>query len=250
MDLRPATPQDVDGIRAVARASMSASYGHALDEELLSGVVDRWYDAAELGDDIAAEETVFPVAVENGEIVGFAESYVVGRRDRVGEIDWLHVHPDHRGRGIGSRLLERVEVALREADVDRIEGRVLAENERGTAFYEREGYEQAGERTVTIGHDTFVERLYRKQLSRAETFKKESYVTDDGETVYVAFDESDRGSDAPFYVAYADEDHEDRYGYLCGDCESTNVAVDTMDRVECQECGNRRKPARWDSAYL
>ncbi|GAB6878982.1 GNAT family N-acetyltransferase [Halorubrum gandharaense] len=250
MELRAATPEDVESVREVARASLSASYGHALDEALIDDAVERWYDAADLGDDIAAPDTVFPVAVEEGEVVGFAESYVVDRRERVGEIDWLHVQPEYRERGIGSDLLTRVEELLRDAEVARIEGRVLVANEAGGDFYEREGYEFAGERMVDIGHDTFTERLYRKRLSPAEAFRKESYETDDGETVYVAFEESDRGSDAPFYAVYTDTDHEDRYGYLCGSCESTNVAVDTMDRVECQECGNRRKPARWDSAYL
>ena len=76
-----------------------------------------------------------------------------------------------------------------------------------------------------------------------------SVITDDGEAVHVAFDESDRGSHAPFYVAYTDADLSQRYGYLCGNCEGTNVAIDTMDRMECRDCGNRRKPARWDAAY-
>ncbi len=250
MELRAATPEDIDEVRSVARASLSSSYGHALDEPLLDDVVERWYGADELGDDIVDPDTVFPVAVADGAVAGFAESYVQRRRERVGEIDWLHVHPDYRGRGLGSRLLEWVETRLREADVASIEGRVLAENADGTGFYESEGYELAGEHTVDIGRETFVERRYRKRLSTAEATRRESYETEDGETVYIAFEESDRGSDAPFYAVYSDEEHTERYGYLCGACESLRVAVDTMDRIECQTCENRRRPTRWDAAYL
>ncbi|MFW5917969.1 MAG: GNAT family N-acetyltransferase, partial [Haloferacaceae archaeon] len=156
---------------------------------------------------------------------------------------------DHRESGIGSALLERVESALRSADVDRIEARVLADNEAGTEFYEREGYELAGERDVDIGGQTFAEREYRKQIGRLRGISEATYQTEEDETVHVAFDESDRGSQAPFYVAYADPAHERRYGYLCGNCEGTDVAIDTMDRMECRDCGNRRKPTRWDAAY-
>src|SRR6056297_4178794 len=148
MELRDATADDVDGVRSVARESLVASYGHAVGEQLLDEAVEEWYDADDLGDDVDDDDAVFPVAVVDGDVVGFAESYVVGRRERVGEIDWLHVHPDHRGSGIGSALLERVESELQEVDVDRIEARVLVANEAGTAFYEAEGYELVGERTV------------------------------------------------------------------------------------------------------
>jgi ribosomal protein S18 acetylase RimI-like enzyme/ribosomal protein S27AE len=249
MELRDATADDVDAIRAVARESLIASYGHAVDEALLAEAVDEWYDPDDLVADIDDETTVCPVAVVDDGVVGFAESYVVGRRERVGEIDWLHVHPDHRGSGIGSALLERVEAELRDADVDRIEARVLVANEVGTAFYEGEGYELVGERRVEIGEETFDEREYRKQVSRLTGISEGTVETAAGDTVYVAFDESERGSDGPFYVAYADRDRERRYGYFCGNCEGTDVAIDTMDRMECGDCGNRRKPSRWDAAY-
>ena len=249
MDLREATAEDIDAVRSVARESLVASYGHAVDEGLLDEAVEEWYDAGDLGDDVTDEDAVFPVAVADGVVVGFAESYVVGRRERVGEIDWLHVHPDHRGSGIGSALLERLESALRSADVDRIEARVLVDNEAGTEFYEREGYDVVGERDINIGGEMFAEREYRKQVGRLTGISDATYETADGETVHVAFDESERGSKSPFYVAYADPDHEGRYGYLCGNCEGTDIAIDTMDRVECLDCGNRRKPTRWDAAY-
>jgi len=248
MDIRAATATDIDAIRSVARQSLVASYGHAVDEALLSEAIDEWYDAEEIGTDIDGDAVV-PVAVVDGAVVGFAESYVVGRRERVGEIDWLHVHPDHRESGIGSALLEHVEAELRAADVDRIEANVLVANKAGAGFYEREGYGLAGERAVEIGDRTFEERRYQKRTTRLTGISDATYETDDGETVHVAFDESERGSSAPFYAAYTDSDRSRLYGYLCGSCEGTNIAIDTMDRMECLDCNNRRKPSRWDAAY-
>ncbi len=249
MEIRTAGTNDVEPIRRVADASLRSSYGHAVDEDLLGNAVERWYEEDEIGTDITDPDTVFLVAVDEETIVGFAESYVVDRRERIGEIDWLHVHPDYRGKGVGSALLERVERELCDADVDSIEGRVLADNETGTAFYERGGYEHTGNRSVDVGNGTFEEWLYRKRLARGDHERETIHETDDGTTVYVTFERSERGSKAPFYVAYADKAHEDRYGYFCGNCEGTNVAIDTMDRMECLDCGNRRKPTRWDAAY-
>lgn len=71
----------------------------------------------------------------------------------------------------------------------------------------------------------------------------------DGDSLYVATDEGDRGSIAPFYVAYRDPDRERRYGWRCGNCGSFDTAMDTMGRIACGECGNRRKPTEWDAAH-
>lgn len=68
-------------------------------------------------------------------------------------------------------------------------------------------------------------------------------------SVYVARDEAERGSDGPFYVLYRTPDRERRWGYLCGNCESTNTAMDTMGRIVCNDCPNQRKPTEWDAAH-
>ena len=75
-------------------------------------------------------------------------------------------------------------------------------------------------------------------------------VTHDGETHFVALDERERGSVAPFYAVYRDADREVRYGFCCGNCNSLSVEMNTMGTIACGECGNRRTPTRWDAAYI
>ena len=77
----------------------------------------------------------------------------------------------------------------------------------------------------------------------------DAHTTPDGETVYVATDEGDRGSKAPFFVAYRTPDRERRYGWFCDSCESVDNAMDTMGRIQCNRCGNLRKPTEWDAAH-
>jgi ribosomal protein S18 acetylase RimI-like enzyme len=251
MDVRDATSEDTGQIRSVAVESMKASYGHAFDDETLETAVEEWYDPAEMTEALTDEHTVFVVAVDEGDVVGFAQSYVSEGHERVGEVDWLHVVPDHRGEGLGDQLLKRVEQVLVDADVERIEGRVLTENETGTTFYEEHGFSTAGERTLDIAGETFTERVYSKLLDEEGDHEvTEERTLEDGTTVYVAYDEAARGSQAPFYGVYLDRDRSERYGWMCGQDESFDIAMDTMERVECNTCGNRRKPARWDAAYL
>ena len=59
----------------------------------------------------------------------------------------------------------------------------------------------------------------------------------------------DRGSKGAFLHAYDDPDGESRWGFFCTNCEAADNAVDTMGRIECNECGNVRKPDGWDDAH-
>lgn len=249
MDIRQATSDDIAEIRRVARESLAESYGHAIDHELIGSVVEKWYDTDDLATNLADPDTYFVVAEDGDELVGFVESYVVTRREIIGEIDWLHVAPDHRGKGIGAELLATLEDELLRRGVERIEGAVLVANEMGTDFYDEHGFTAAGERTVDIGGTAFAERVYVKFPDHDEYDADLQERTVDGRTVYVAHDETVRGADGVFYAVYSDAAREGRYGWACS-CGTVGVAMDTMERLECGDCGNKSKATRWDAAYL
>lgn len=77
----------------------------------------------------------------------------------------------------------------------------------------------------------------------------ETRSTEDGDTVYVSTTDGDRGSKGPFLVAYETSDAERRYGWYCTNCESFDNAMDSMGRIQCNQCGNFRKPTEWDAAH-
>lgn len=251
MDIREATTGDIGDIREVAVASLGASYDHILDDQVIDAAVDRWYDSDQLADELADDDTVFIVGVEDDRVVAFVQSHTIDHRERAGQIDWIHVDPAVRGRGIGEQLLARVEQELRDRSVERIEGRVLAAHEAGGEFYAEHGFEQIGTRPVDIADHTFDEQLYTKFLGEeGSQVLVESRTGPDGKQLFVAYDESSRATKAPFYQVYGTREFEQRYGYLCSNCDSFDVAVDAMDRIECNDCGNRSRPTRWDAAYL
>lgn len=249
MEFRDATPADADTVRAIARESLASSYAPALDDDTIEEAVGGWYAPENVAEALEDDETVLLLGVEGGEAVGFVKGVVVGRREPAGEIHWLHVAPAHRGRGVGSRLLEAIERRLDDTGAERFTGFTLAVNEEGVGFYERHGYEHAGTRTLTIGGESFKEAEFDRRVGADGEGTLHS-VDADGATRYVAYGEAERGSTAPFYPLYSDSEGATRYGYLCGDCESADVAVDAMEGYACNGCGNRHKPSRWDAAYL
>lgn len=73
--------------------------------------------------------------------------------------------------------------------------------------------------------------------------------TQEGATVFVASDETERGSKGPFKVVYKSPERTERYGYYCANCETVNNAMDSMGRLECNECGNIKMHDEWDAAH-
>lgn len=73
--------------------------------------------------------------------------------------------------------------------------------------------------------------------------------TPDGGTVFIAREETLRGSKGPFLRAYQTPSKERPYGFLCSNCDTLNNTMDTMGRIVCNECGNTKKADEWDAAH-
>jgi len=250
VEVHEATESDADAVRALAERSMASSYTDVLDEATIADAVEGWYGADAFAELLADAATLLLVAERDGSPVGFSQSHVVETpAGTTGEVHWLHVDPDHRGRGVGRQLFERTRSALEERGVDAVRAFVLARYEPGTAFYRAQGLERVDARTVEIGGESFEETVFATGVPGGQPVEPgiEPREAADGETLYVDFGESEIGSAAPFFAAYGTSDREERYGWFCSHCGSFDVAMDTMGRIVCNECGNRHKATRWDA---
>ncbi|MFB6206364.1 MAG: GNAT family N-acetyltransferase [Haloglomus sp.] len=241
MQIREATPADESAIRSIAKRSMEASY--SLSPGAIEEAIERWYSSEVFTEKLADDDLLFLVVDDGVEVVGFSESELV---DDQGDINWLHVDPMHRGEGIGKNLFDETRRALRDRGAETIRGRVLADNTEGNRFYESQGLVKSGEGKVELDGPTFIENVY----TDAETDDLESATTPSGGEVFIDHLDTDRGSKGAFHVVYTDNNREDNWGYYCGNCGSFITSMDTMGRMECDECGNQRKPTRWDAAYM
>lgn len=241
MEIRRAKPADKPAIRDVARRSLQASY--SLGPQAITSAIEDWYDEERLDETLENDEHVLLVADENGQVVGFSESTLAG--EAIGTLLWLHVDPAHRGREIGSSLFDTTCEQLTDIGADRIQARVLADNAGGNAFYQSHGFQKVGEESVEIAGRNYVENRYVETRPNGR-----EPIESDGRTVFIDHDATERGSVDAFHIVYTDEDSDDLFGYYCANCGVLANAMDAMGRIECDNCGNARKPTRWDSAYL
>lgn len=142
--VRPGTLADVPAFRALGEAVVPLTYG-PIDAAYAQRMLDEWWVPEVFETSLARNPHL--VAEVDGEVVALAnlgrlsQSYrdfphVTGDR----EVMWkLYVHPDHHGRGIGSRLLADVE-AMVEGDELWLE--VVEGNDQAFDFYRARGFEE------------------------------------------------------------------------------------------------------------
>ncbi|SEW25206.1 GNAT family N-acetyltransferase [Halobacterium jilantaiense] len=272
MDLREPTADDAERIADVVESSMTAS--HSLSPQQIDRIVDSEFGGDAVSEKLDGETTLVRVAergenIEGEAVVGYVEGVVDGD---TGELSWLFVDPEHRGRGVGTALFESMREALRDAGASTLRATVLDANTEGGQFFERFGLEHAEERDLSVGDESLVEVVFADpstvdagddeqpgdaggdDLPGTETEDgTTTATTEDGQSVVVARDERESGTDAPFFVVYTDDSREDRYGYYCANCGSLDVTMDDTERLECPDCGNdhaERSSDAYDDSYL
>jgi GNAT superfamily N-acetyltransferase len=249
MNIRSATTDDVGAIESTARRSFRASY--ALSPQKLETLLDERFSAEALGDRLDGDATVFVVdpleaAGDDVELAGFTEL------DDEGTMQWLHVHPESRGQGVATTLLERVEDEV--GGRSRLRAQLLEQASEGSAFLERFDLERAASESMEVGGERFDVQMYERdgveQVPNEPAIDVPREVTVDDEPGVVQRDDELSGTDAPFYPVFESDAYDQPVGFLCSNCGATSVVADQLDRLECTECENTHRADEWDPAYL
>ena len=130
IQIRPASPADVETLLALSRRTIRASYMPFLGQEAVntfigSGAADQY---------VADHVEHSTVIVADGAIVGYAVC-----RGRV--IDLLMIDQRHHRQGFGTRLLQHCEGVLF-AHYDALTLESFADNHPANTFYRKHGWEQ------------------------------------------------------------------------------------------------------------
>jgi RimJ/RimL family protein N-acetyltransferase len=144
VSVRDAHRSDAEAIARIARESWAETYRDIFKPAFIADFVARNYDPARLAE--AAVEAprrgqVFLVAEREGDVVGYLQ---FGEGQRGPELWRVYAHPAHFGTGVGSALLEELHRRI----AGRVDAYVLdvhARNERGRAFYDRNGFVIVGD---------------------------------------------------------------------------------------------------------
>lgn len=248
MNVRDATVDDLEDIQTLLKRSFRASY--SLSPKQIDIIIESEFSPDGFEERIADPEGTMLVATEPEEstpeldVLGYAELHPEG------SLRWLHVHPGARGRGIGTTLLERIQEA---ADVeDRSFSAVVLESaSEGDQFLERVGLSRTGASEITIGGEPFHVQEYeladREQDANEPEVDVPETIEHEGETLSVDEDDEMSGTLSPFYPLFRDDEHA---GFFCSQCGTTEVTAGTLERLECNECGNLHRADEWDSGYL
>jgi GNAT superfamily N-acetyltransferase len=129
-----AGPDDVLAVCKFGEAHIRPHYTPLIGAEAADAQVRHWWNHEQISAAVTAGLVV--IAEADGEVVG------VGQRGRSGDkhvVYKLYVHPEHRGGGIGPRLLDAL-IAQLPSDADRLYIEHFAANHRAAGFYERERF--------------------------------------------------------------------------------------------------------------
>ena len=173
---RPATSDDREAIREVARAAWHDAYDD-LDAETIDQTVDDWYDdesfetaldkpgtaviVAEVGGPAEDAGDGADTATDDRDLVGFVHGVV---SEDEGDVLRIYVHPDHQGHGIGTGLHERLREDFADFNMARMRAIDLASNDASRRFYEELGYDRREEGSVEIGGEERQEAVYTLEL--------------------------------------------------------------------------------------
>ena len=89
------------------------------------------------------------IAEMDGEIIGFASTRAVGKRE--GELSGIVVLEDASGMGVGSKLVRKACEAGVKMGVSRLSVRTEAFNQRAIGFYKENGFTESGKVTEKVG---------------------------------------------------------------------------------------------------
>lgn len=144
LTVRAGTVADIPAFRRLGEAVVPPTYG-PIDEAYAQRMLDEWWVPEVFETSLARNAHL--VAECDGEVVALSSfgrlsrsyrefPHVTGDR----EVMWkLYVHPDHHGRGIGSRLLAEVESMV---EGDELWLEVVDGNDRAYDFYASRGFRE------------------------------------------------------------------------------------------------------------
>lgn len=273
MELREPETADTERVRELVESTMTASY--ALSPQQIEALLEEDFGEDRLARAFEDSDAVTLIAEStvDGEEATIAGIVKAKLHENGGEVRWLFVDPEHRGKGIGTQLFETAVETLREQGAEPVRASTLEANREGDQFFEQFAFERTDNRHVEIAGESLVEYVYAESSAdtepAAEPERREdsdatlpntetnnggiTATTEDGQQMYINQEEEDSGTERSFFAVYTDDEYTEQFGYYCANCGSLDTTMDNMGRVECSECSNthaERSDEAYDDAHL
>lgn len=159
--IRPARPGDAQSIGDVFDAAVLNGWTYFPDIEQMVPMFEPAFWDAFVKDATSPDVLLVATDGSGGRVLGY-----VGTKVEASELWVLFVRPEAGGRGIGRRLLEHAEWAIRDAGCERVSLWTHEQNEHAQRVYRAAGYIADGAtRTDKIQGHGFTEIRMMKQLA-------------------------------------------------------------------------------------
>jgi ribosomal protein S18 acetylase RimI-like enzyme len=144
MEIRKFKKEDARQILAMTEDCWNGYAFAQVLEERFGIRPKRWYEykAAEIEEFINAHPDWIFVAEEDGRTIGYA-TYIIFREREIGEVGNNAVHPDYRGRGIGSKLHRAVLDELKREGMKGVFVITTRKHIPARKMYESAGFEES-----------------------------------------------------------------------------------------------------------
>lgn len=170
MNLRIAKVSDLISLRELAEQTFRDSYQDKNDPENFENYVEKTFNEAQILSELQDDSVTYFVLESNQELTGFA---MVRRNSMppevladnpVLELHRIYVHPAHKGKGIGKKLMLHCEKTALDEGKEFLWLGVWKENPEGLAFYRHMGYEIIGVHEFVLGTEHQEDWVMGKKL--------------------------------------------------------------------------------------
>jgi len=148
--IRPATPEELPIIAALADTIWRAHYPGIITAEQIDYMLAQRYNAAALATQMAEAGNYFDLMLVDDQPSAFAHYF--RHSDNTIKLDKLYLLPALHGKGYGSRLLHHVKARVRELGGDTLVLAVNKHNKKAVDAYVRSGFEIRESAVVDIGN--------------------------------------------------------------------------------------------------
>ncbi|RYE25403.1 MAG: GNAT family N-acetyltransferase [Sphingobacteriales bacterium] len=164
IQIRTATPADIPAIQYIAEVTWIPTYEPIVAPGQVRYMLDLFYNAEILKQQLVSGEQTFLVLTENDTPVGFAAYGPRKENPDVYKLHKLYCLPLTQGKGFGRMLIDKVEESVKHAGKHTLELNVNRDN-TAKYFYERMGYSVAYDEDIDIGNGYFmIDHVMRKAL--------------------------------------------------------------------------------------
>jgi GNAT superfamily N-acetyltransferase len=139
VEIVPATEEHLPALAELAGVIWRQHYPGIISSAQIEYMLAKMYSLATLREQLRSEQIRFERLLVNGRFVGFA-SYGPAAAPGVMKLHKCYLLPEMHGRGLGSRLLQHCERAVRQLGARRLCLAVNKHNSKALAAYQRNGF--------------------------------------------------------------------------------------------------------------